>query len=541
MFARVVRWLRGLLGRPEGTKAGTAASPPRTRPGTPARRTPVPVAWPARSGEAAKQGDGVETVRPGAPRQGAGTPQAKHVNIGIDFGTSSTKVVFREVLEGRSHVCGFHEGLLGYPSFALPSTIRVKDGHLSFGAEAERLAGGVAFRSVKICLGCCAGIVPCRGCDAGQLSEGRRGWFSLDAGGVRDTMDAHELVTLFLAYVIGRAQQAVSARVGRVRTLKLTYNMCLPVDQFESGTGRDAFLRALFLAEKLAGRVTDGLSLAEARLAYRGALAAHPEVPSEGERVTYLQPESVAALMPFVLSRTAQEGLYGIVDVGAGTTDTAFFRLSRLPEPTMSVYHARTEVVGGDDMDRALFEAAAGCRFGADGAASADVLQAIRLLKHELRRGTGLLVGLGERQVELGPDEIWNGTAGVVDRIFTAYQAAWRGAYRVEPIQSRWMDLRLFPIGGGARVFLIHDRFLREPPFAHVPIPELIDLPRPEDLSWAELAAGEREEPEMIAVAYGLSYHPAQFPTTWLPSEMGPPRVPRPPRDLPDLDEWYPK
>lgn len=69
----------------------------------------------------------------------------------------------------------------------------------------------------------------------------------------------------------------------------------------------------------------------------------------------------------------------------------------------------------------------------------------------------------------------------------------------------------------------------------------MIDLPRPEDLSWAGLVDREREEPEMIAVAYGLSHHPAQFPKAWLPSEVGPMEIPSRTLRLPDLDEWYPK
>ena len=61
--------------------------------------------------------------------------------------------------------------------------------------------------------------------------------------------------------------------------------------------------------------------------------------------------------------------MYGIVDVGAGTTDVSFFRLAdlRRDQPrSMAFYEAKTEVAGADGIDRAIAELALQ-RLGGDG------------------------------------------------------------------------------------------------------------------------------------------------------------------------------
>jgi len=68
-------------------------------------------------------------------------------------------------------------------------------------------------------------------------------------------------------------------------------------------------------------------------------------------------------------------------------------------------------------------------------------------------------------------------------------------------------------------------------------------MPLPSDLVWvkADGSTVAAADFDLLAVAYGLSFHPAQFPPTWLPGDMSPLDLPRLPRVPPDVDEWYPK
>ena len=64
--------------------------------------------------------------------------QELQVNVGIDFGTSSTKVIFTDRHFMPRYVCTFRDNPEGYPPICLPSAVRVVDGKVYFGDEAER-------------------------------------------------------------------------------------------------------------------------------------------------------------------------------------------------------------------------------------------------------------------------------------------------------------------------------------------------------------------------------------------------------------------
>src|SRR5687767_10297293 len=94
------------------------------------------------------------------------------LNLGVDFGTSSTKVFCRNLAARRDQqlsVLLFGEG---GADVTVPSTLRIKDGKVWFGHKAETMLGGQAFRSLKVCVACSEGAIPCRcrtdGCDAQQ-------------------------------------------------------------------------------------------------------------------------------------------------------------------------------------------------------------------------------------------------------------------------------------------------------------------------------------------------------------------------------------
>ncbi len=74
------------------------------------------------------------------------------LNLGVDFGTSSTQVFCRNLSARRDQQLS----VLGFGSkgkdLTVPSTLRIKAGKVWFGRQAEALVGGQALRSLKVCV-----------------------------------------------------------------------------------------------------------------------------------------------------------------------------------------------------------------------------------------------------------------------------------------------------------------------------------------------------------------------------------------------------
>ena len=128
-----------------------------------------------------------------------------------------------------------------------------------------------------------------------------------------------------MAYVLGLAKQAAPFLLrGRHDNLKLFVNSSAPLDQMEAfGSVGEYFERVMYYGWRLAGRVADGITpnsakelLGEARL---------EPVLGRSHSPTRVYAETHAAMTAYLLLPQSESGLYGLVDVGAGTTDVAFF------------------------------------------------------------------------------------------------------------------------------------------------------------------------------------------------------------------------
>ena len=123
-------------------------------------------------------------------------------NIGVDFGTSSTKVCARQ-----------HKGVIpndpgpiylahldGSDSYLCPSTVLIKNGRLYFGHQAEReeTSDAVPFRHLKACLAC--EVEPARATAFAECSSTREPETSRCTRSFRYShpLSASQLVTLYL-------------------------------------------------------------------------------------------------------------------------------------------------------------------------------------------------------------------------------------------------------------------------------------------------------------------------------------------------------
>ena len=191
------------------------------------------------------------------PKGDTGVPA---VNIGLDFGTSTTKVCARLALGGDEHpiyvlrIGGGAEALC--PSLVLVDRI----GSLYFGSEAEKRAfedGTRVFPHLKTCLACEAHDADKRLSDClSYQKEGRcQGLFP---GDVR----ASDLITCFLAWAMREARKSLPADLRASSAIRFTYNLGVPVEQLDRDSSlRDTYRMIAFRAWLLSEGMRQGIRL----------------------------------------------------------------------------------------------------------------------------------------------------------------------------------------------------------------------------------------------------------------------------------------
>lgn len=281
------------------------------------------------------------------------TNPERHVIVGVDFGTSTTKVIWQDLTDNHFEVVRWHPDERGSASWLLPSTVFLRDGALHFGIR--RPVGdeeGVWLRSLKLCLLCRRKRQVCR-CSI----PGAQGGYIRVSGSDRE-FPASAFACLFLAYVFREVEERLSSRFPGDR-LVLIWNIGCPMDftdalsyrlDWESMTGVAMALRTLAVSGASSSSVTECARRLESF-----------DLPSQDERNYFVQPEGLAAVKAFLESPDAEMKTYAIVDVGAGTTEVSFFFNGKaMDEPGQpfrpSCLADSTDAVGGVSIDQELAE-----------------------------------------------------------------------------------------------------------------------------------------------------------------------------------------
>lgn len=274
------------------------------------------------------------------------------LTLGLDFGTSSTKAVvnFEDAAAERDHFAVVQHTDGNEASLLYPSAVALCDGVLLTGGKAD--ARRDAIRSFKMCIPCACGmrrVTPCANCPAG--GEGR---YSL--GG--HELDAIDVSILYLAIVIKQVKTELSSHKPDCR-FTWHMNCAAPLNQSETDHRLSAAFDGVFYhAWRLSEQAQAHWRLEDALPALKIALAL--PVPPTAESPIMVFPETHAAMTAYILAPDRPAGLYATVDVGAGTTDVAFFWCgdqSREDGTRVRVasFHAYlSKFVGMDDVDRAL-------------------------------------------------------------------------------------------------------------------------------------------------------------------------------------------
>lgn len=411
----------------------------------------------------------------------------RKLNVGIDFGTSTTKVCLREARGEDENVVTYsvslddaaHQEIAG---LLCPSLVTItRDGALYFGFEAERRRekrDATALDHLKICVGCesesqARRLAGCRLIDASGKSCGA-GW-RFSRGGTIIGVKATELVTLFLAWVMGEMGRRVPPALRGSAPIELTYNVGVPLDQLsEASDLRDAYRVMTFQAWRLSGGVRQGIELDRA-LAWLDQVKAVAVPPPEHRRVQ-LCPESGAALVGFVSSPRSRPGMYGLVDIGAWTTEISFFRLTQREvagggTAFVSFYSGGTYRVGGTNVDervlRALWDL---WQLSAQPGAETKQREALTELRRQREGntfGTTTVCTLDELLKRIPPRSVlefprdWVG-----ERLRDRFREEIKKAGEIDRAQSAWQGFPIYVFGGGAQETALWCRLAETTPVA---------------------------------------------------------------------------
>ena len=461
-------------------------------------------------------------------------PQRTYV-IGLDFGTSGTKVAVRSLGKGRPvSVVDFGTDKAGFSRFSFPSTVALDGARFLVGVKAERHQGGRVFRSLKRTLIHASGGVrpPTQSAAPPRLQD-------IDE-------HPHFLVAVYLGVVLRRVRKLVAGEYDADPAF--FYNLDIPVSQLDDGPVQrgyqSAFDAAVDFAESDDFPVDDYPTLWERWVDVMGRETTGSADPAR-KRWT-LVPESsaivkgaetaLAAILPGSRRYTA------IVDVGAGTTDIGWFRWTASDEEDrLYFFSAKTSLVGCDDVDDRLLDVLA-----VPDEERARLFSKVREAKPELAAGRSVDVGEGDRSLTSGDlDHAVNKEAG---RCFEEYGGSFGEAYRKEKNTDRWKDIRVVLVGGGSQLEGFRRQFGRHPRW-HQEFARDVDFLLPGSIESAEFPAnavgsmGATTDPPIdsdivfLLPALGLSYPVEDIPDPTLPDDIAPLQPgPRGPTGLYDYD-----
>lgn len=446
------------------------------------------------------------------------------VQVGIDFGTSATKVAYRIYGKRGIRVVNFDHNLPHFPNYCLPSLGAIdKRGTLLLGAKAGQYLGteewDSGFQRFKVLI---AGNCDDRFKD--PLTE-EKFYAYRDKCGLDQAFKPEQLTSIFLAYVMNLTTEDLKRVLSPGDSkLDLDFNICMPIDHIENTQVSDKFERVFFGAETIyrawqaQGEGFDPMQAYEKWQV--GAL------PLYDERRVFAIPESVAEIASYLDSLRRKEGLHAVVDIGSGTTDISIFKLNLPPsgESKCFWYAAKNIPKGTNTIERILsnYLKARQIQDVCSNIKMLDYLKDLTVLcsKSECRELSQLI-----RQ-------------GLMETLSSVeYQKVWYAAYRHLLSQTAWEKVEIFISGGGCRLPFVKE-ILAKPWWENIQARYQVNLiPATEDYNEAaDIIPFER-----IAVAYGLTVPKPKLEEYVLPSDA-PDHTPPPlPVRALDRDELYPK
>jgi hypothetical protein len=403
--------------------------------------------------------------------------------VGFDFGTHSTKVIYRYPKHDTtvSRVLCFDKLIPGYPSFASPSLIRLSDGCLWFGSEALRKGGGHLYQNLKVRL----------------LDEGKERSLQPFPSGPTPM----QLAAAYFAWAFQRTRAMLWDEFGSY-TMRL--NLAAPMNHIENPKLLDIYLRIVQAAWATVFErgidICQGIKADLLLQPLAQSLEAPPGDPSE--RYFEVLPETIAPIASMSLDSSKPPGIYLVIDMGGATTELS---VNRVVKSTSGIYvHCHWDDVidvGGND-----FAALEGIP-----SQEADARQKVLL-----------------DQTSRTMKEVW-------------YKGFCKDKDGPRCVYDDWKKLRVLLAGGGTRHPRVMERIDSSPPqdciFPHIRCQYQIDRYTPANIELREPDRTDSADLSLLAVAHGLAQDAQRWPEFLKPIEVQEYDRRQPP-DPPD-PYWY--
>lgn len=449
------------------------------------------------------------------------------VTIGIDFGTSTTKVCARLEL-GENDVPIYLldisdnsdtlEGLT-------PSLVSMREGLLYFGDHAHK---GITIPHVKVCLACEEKRFSTKEClwaEACPIS-------AFGAG-----LSASDLATLYLSWVMKESRKRLPDPLKKADSF--VFNIGIPLKQLDDSHLKAVFDQITYFAWRLSNGVTQGLNIAQAKVWLDILKKQSAIIPPPEDRMIQLCPETSAAIVSFVNSTKALPGLYCLCDIGAWTSDISVFRLTDVAKDEtgvdrLSFYASGVTRKACEEIDLRIVNCLTDL-WGLDSIKDFiddDIMREIRSVREGQHASATFTVSTenGQRELALPPiarDYASNVVAEAVGRYFVKII---KHAYQKEREADKWRNVSLVMTGGGSRDNIFEEIFSENCGCQFNKV--LLNMYTINNVS--------KEQHFRFAVAAGLSHPLAIWPEQLLPSEVSAWR-PQDPKRIADRDEQYAK
>lgn len=446
------------------------------------------------------------------------------INLGIDLGTSFSKVVWR--LREKSRPVCFDARKDDLDSYLVPSIIHFSEGAFKTVSSAHRLTdseSATTIQNFKICLACEAEknttCLPgkCR------LSEWNVGLFP-----EKVSEQATSLVTaFFLAKLISQSKRAVVGDLKKMgvkpESIRWSANLAVPERFLERSRISDSFeemLRVAWLMSFIFDEYPDFSQRDEVIESYRFCLSIAQDKGVEMDCFVY--PEVAAEVASVTLSRSSQDGLYAFVDIGAGTVDASVFRLNRpLGEDRQhNTYAAEVFRTGAAQIESLALEILKK-KVLPFTKKNGRLRECLKMMKENRwnRRGE-----FSEAESKILNTALCQALAEVEKQVREDLIKVFGAAYEKERQASRWAELKLVLGGGGAALQTYQEAANYAFTLKHNNSrPTQISLPMPTDFHMNGIDASCFHR---FAVAYGLSFPRVNLPEVALATEVRPLKAP---------------
>lgn len=403
---------------------------------------------------------------------------ATKIWVGLDFGTSYTKVAYR-VLGATNKVYALsiceHPELHPDIKFAQSSLLAFDRDCIYFGDDAEVFlktnTHGSGIRNLKLLF---AASVESSYMDK-QLQSHYEKYCHSYANNLGLTKPGY-LVTAFLIWIIRLIKTKLKTKFGD--NITINFNICIPIDTYESKNMRNEFQRTLNIVELLEPRlksINDISLLAHIEAEWKAA-----SINEEPNSTLHIVPEAEAQMACYFNSIYVEDKIHAVIDFGAGTTDFSILNINKDEngERCAYWYNAVTFPRGMSQLENII-------------AAEATSACAQKPSYLELRK----ILITPSKQTEPIKKLITAWLKGLWE---DAKYRVWGKAYSKNRKQNNWCKdhVKIFVCGGGCRLSGVKDIFKESW----------------QDYSWGPYAVEYLQAPPNFDTSDIKSYHNAEFP-----------------------------